>query len=301
MITFRHHVVTLVAVFLALAVGIVLGGGPLSEVGLRSADSSEKGEADAGTEQRLEATQGALGYSGQLSRALASRTADGALSERPVALVKLPGAGDRAVEQLTTAVSDAGGSVAATYSLGETLLSVGEKSLVDTLGSQLAAQVEADAVQGDASTYVRLGQLLGRAVAVDGDDAVDADGTSTAILEGLAGGELVSGAEKESRRAPLVLVVLGNEVEPEVDPIVSGLLEGLASTSRGVVAAGPTASGADGVLSRIRQQGGEVGSTVDGVEHGAGQVTTVLALAAAYGETFGHFGATGSDGVPPLG
>ncbi len=33
MISFRQHVVTLVAVFLALAVGVVLGGGPLSEVG----------------------------------------------------------------------------------------------------------------------------------------------------------------------------------------------------------------------------------------------------------------------------
>ena len=33
MITLRHHVLTIVAVFLALAAGIVLGGGPLSEVG----------------------------------------------------------------------------------------------------------------------------------------------------------------------------------------------------------------------------------------------------------------------------
>ena len=33
MISFRTHVVTLVAVFLALAVGVVLGGGPLSELG----------------------------------------------------------------------------------------------------------------------------------------------------------------------------------------------------------------------------------------------------------------------------
>ena len=33
MITYRHHIVSLVAVFLALAVGIALGGGPLSELG----------------------------------------------------------------------------------------------------------------------------------------------------------------------------------------------------------------------------------------------------------------------------
>src|SRR3546814_7085149 len=38
-ISFRYHVVTIVAVFLALAVGVALGGGPLSELG-RSSDEA---------------------------------------------------------------------------------------------------------------------------------------------------------------------------------------------------------------------------------------------------------------------
>ena len=33
MISYRHHIVSLVAVFLALAVGVVLGGGPLTDLG----------------------------------------------------------------------------------------------------------------------------------------------------------------------------------------------------------------------------------------------------------------------------
>ena len=33
MISYRHHIVSLVAVFLALAVGVALGGGPLSDLG----------------------------------------------------------------------------------------------------------------------------------------------------------------------------------------------------------------------------------------------------------------------------
>ena len=40
MITLRHHLLTIVAVFLALAAGIVLGGGPLSDVGPTVATSS---------------------------------------------------------------------------------------------------------------------------------------------------------------------------------------------------------------------------------------------------------------------
>ncbi len=301
MISFRHHVLTIVAVFLALAVGIVVGGGPLSDVGLSSAESEEPGGRDTGSDPRLEATQEALGYAGTLSRTLGRGATQDALADRPVALVRTPGAPDRRVGELETVVSDAGGSVTATYALTETLLSPGEKSLVDTLGSQLAAQVEADGVEEDASTYVRLGQLLGRSAAAGGDEAADSDGTATAILQGLVGGDLVRATDEEAGRAPLVLVVLGEDLDEEADPILSGLLEGLATSARGVVTAGSTTTGTDGVLARVREGGGEIGSTVDGVEHGAGQVTTVLALAAAYDDTTGHFGAAGSDGVPPLG
>ena len=48
MITLRHHLLSIVAVFLALAAGIVLGGGPLSDVGATVATSSgEKAAAPA--------------------------------------------------------------------------------------------------------------------------------------------------------------------------------------------------------------------------------------------------------------
>ena len=52
MITLRHHLLTIVAVFLALAAGIVLGGGPLSDVGpavTAAGASKESAEAPAGS------------------------------------------------------------------------------------------------------------------------------------------------------------------------------------------------------------------------------------------------------------
>jgi len=45
-ISFRYHLTTLVAVFLALAVGVALGGGPLSDLG-RSSDESAAARASA--------------------------------------------------------------------------------------------------------------------------------------------------------------------------------------------------------------------------------------------------------------
>ncbi|WP_180933381.1 copper transporter [Nocardioides ungokensis] len=47
MISYRHHVVSLVAVFLALAVGVVLGGGPLSELGRAATTDSARTRAQA--------------------------------------------------------------------------------------------------------------------------------------------------------------------------------------------------------------------------------------------------------------
>ena len=42
MISYRHHIVSLVAVFLALAVGVVLGGGPLSDLGRDDRAASDR-------------------------------------------------------------------------------------------------------------------------------------------------------------------------------------------------------------------------------------------------------------------
>ena len=75
MISFRQHVVTLVAVFLALAVGVVLGGGPLSEVGR---------DAFTSTSAQPKATSGgdASAFGDAFATATATRAATGAATIR---------------------------------------------------------------------------------------------------------------------------------------------------------------------------------------------------------------------------
>ena len=105
------------------------------------------------------------------------------------------------------------------------------------------------------------------------------------------------------RRAPLVLLVLGDEPAAEGgDAILAGLATGLARAAVGVVVTGDTADGGEGQLGRLRAEpvSAEV-ATVDGVETTAGQVTSVLALARALATKGGAFGASGSDGPVPLG
>lgn len=291
MISFRQHVVTLLSVFLALAIGVVLGGGPLSEVGRHALSSTS-----------AQARPGPGGSSAEFGDAFATATAaqlyDEQLAGRSVALLTLPGTDQEVVDGLVGQVERAAGTVESTYAVQPALVDAGEKSLVDTLGSQLMTQLDSGAADQDAPTYERMGQLLGTAIATEEQDGAGAGEGITSIRQSLAGADLVALPEDEPERAPLVLVVLGDNAD---DDILGGLLSGVASRALGVVVVGDTRSGANGDVAALRARPGtgQV-TTVDGGELAVGQVTAVLALVHALNDKAGSFGASGSDGAVPL-
>ena len=174
------------------------------------------------------------------------------------------------------------------------MVEASEKSLVDTLGSQLMTQLGDTSVAADASTYDRMGQLLALGISANDGPADDA----TAIRESLVSAELVT-APEAAPRASLVLVVLGDDTD---EAIVSGLVAGLASKTTGVVVTGDTASGQDtGALAALRADpAAESVTTVDGDDTGLGRVTVGLALIRSLTDQGGSFGASGSDGSVPL-
>jgi hypothetical protein len=291
LISFRTHVVSLVAVLLALAAGVALGGGPLSEVGRSSLASAP------GAEQREDGRTASFGdaFAAQAAPTLYA----GRLDTHPVAVVTLPGADERVVAGLGAEIEKASGEVPATYDVQPALVDPAEKSLVDTLGSQLVTQLGTDAVDEGAVTYDRIGQLLGLAVASTTGTGTAADEKTSSVRQSLAGADLVVSPEGEPKRAGLVLVVLGDDTD---DDILAGLLSGLAAQSAGVVAVGDTASAGDGDLAALRTspQAADV-ATVDGVEHDLGRVSATLALIRSLTNRGGAFGASGSDGAVPLG
>ena len=287
MISYRHHIVSLVAVFLALAAGIALGGGPLSDLGRDDRPASASTAPDRTLEQ-------AAAYGDQFATVSAGALYAGALKDSPVAIVTLPGADGATVSALGAQVEAAGGTVAGTYDVGRALTDVSEKSLVDTLGSQLVAQLDAGAVSEGASTYVRAGELLGLAVAES--DLPSAGATS--VRESLAGADLLT-SPQGALRAPVVLLVLGRHTDPA---ILSGLVSGLAGVATGVVVAGSTAAAAaTGDLAVLRSDpASDHAATVDGVDTPLGQVTATLALIRSLTVQGGAFGASGADGPVPL-
>ena len=289
MISYRHHVVSLVAVFLALAVGVALGGGPLSQLGRDDTPTS------ASTRVEQQQARRTVDFGEQFATAAAPALYADRLRDHPVTILTLPGARRGVVSALTAQVEQAGGTVAGTFQAERSLVASSEKSLVDTLGSQLMTQLGHDVVPADSSTYDRMGRLLGLALSgssISGDQTVS-------LRQSLAGADLLTSPDS-APRAPLVLVVLGRD---GVDPaILSGLFSGLDAVATGVVVAGVTDSGARGDLRALRSEPvADHVATVDGVDSSVGQVTTVLALARSLKVQGGSFGASGSDGAVPLG
>lgn len=292
MISYRQHVVTLVAVFLALAVGVVLGGGPLSEVG-----RADEGRSAGAASTRAENARGAA-FGDDFAAAVAPELYAGRLARHPVSVLALPGADAEHVAAIGTQITAAGGRIAGRFEAREALLDPGEKSLVDTLGSQLMTQAGEGAVEADAPTYVRMGQLLGAAITTTFPSGEPLEAQAEAVRGSLAAAELLTADDAGVGRAPLLLVVLGDEADPDV---LEGLLSGLAARSLGVVVVGDAASGASGDLAVLRHRTvAEEVSTVDSVDTVLGQVTTVLALVREVTGTGGSFGASGSEGAVPL-
>ncbi len=288
MISYRHHVVSLVAVFLALAVGVVLGGGPLSELG------RDDNAASASTTRATRTAQRTASFGDDFASASARALYADRLDNHLVSIVAMPGAKDGMVSGLSAQIRSAGGDVAGTYDVQPVLVDPSQKSLVDTLGSQLMTQLGTKAVSRDASTYDRIGQLIGLAVSSSNEPA----DTAASIRQSLAGAQIMN-SPGEATRTALVLVVLGDDAD---DAILSGVLSGLAAKATGVVVAGDTRSGLAGGLKGLRAEPvADQVATVDGADAPLGQVTAVLALARSLDDPGGSFGASGSDGAVPLG
>ena len=293
----RRLLVVLAIVF-AVAAGIALGAGPLS---------TAQAPLVAPTEQPQPVEQPAAdpraAYADSFIAAVAGRLYTGdELAGRTVALVRLPGVPDDQVTAIVEQVGLTGAEVVSEYAVGGPLLDPSQRSLVDTLGSQLAEQLGSTTVPADATAYTRIGALLGGVVASHQRKGDDPAADASTIEQSLSSADLLKVSRTAERRSPLVLVLLGDEPGETADPAVGGLVAGLAGSARAVVVAGPAPAASEGgVLARLRAEDlAPQVTTVDGIDGPAGRVTVALALTRSFTEPGGHFGAAGADGPVPM-
>jgi len=303
MISLRQHVTSLVAVFLALAVGIALGGGLLADT---DDDSGDQAAASAPETSDPAQSAGSDAYGDAFAAAGAARLYANGLDGHATVVLAMPGADPAQVKALTEQISAAGGALTGTFAATEALVDPSQKEQVDTLGSQLMTQLADARVDPAAATYDRMGQLMALAMATDQVSSVRADLAAVTVRQSLGDAEFLE-SPADVRNAPLILVVLPPGDEGASDSlatktILAGIVNGLASNAAGVVIAGDEDSADDGELAALRgsELAGPV-ATVDGIETSIGQVTTILALMHVLLGTGGAYGASGSDGPVPLG
>lgn len=305
MLSFRYHIASLVAVFLALAAGIALGGGPLQNVGRDSSDQDLASARAALQTQRDRAAdlEQQTALADEFASAAGPRLVAGRLTGHTVSVVTLPGADPQVVSGLTGLLTRAGARVGATFAVQPKTTQAANRQLVDALTSQLAAQEKQISLPRAASTYERLGGLLARLAGSTTKGGSSYDATAVSILAGLDTAGLVTAKGQPQRRGDVVLVVAGppdasdSEAAPAIEQAVAAAM---VTGVKGVVVAGPTSSATgDGVVQAIRSDtAARKVTTVDSVDTGAGRVATVLAAAGAAAGGHGAYGIVGDVSGP---
>lgn len=144
MVDFRYHLVSLVSVFLALAVGIILGAGPLQgSIGntlsgqIETLRESRDGLRDdlAASEDQLAGSDGALDIA-------AGDLLPGTLKDRNVAIVALPDANGDAVQEMTESLEQAGATVSGQVTLTDTYADSDKATYRGAFADQVSEYIE---------------------------------------------------------------------------------------------------------------------------------------------------------------
>lgn len=165
MIDFRYHLVSIVSIFLALAVGIVLGAGPLQQ-GISTTVSQELAtlrQDKSDLRDQLDAqTQAAQSRDSFIAAASPTLVA-GQLAGRTVALVALPGADAATTKATATILQQAGAVVASTTTIHQQWVATSTEASTarDQVAADLATRLGTDsATAGGSMIDAVLAQLL---------------------------------------------------------------------------------------------------------------------------------------------
>lgn len=306
MIDFRYHLVSLVSVFLALAVGIVLGAGPLKEsIGDTLSEQVSSLRSDRDTLRAdLDRSSTALGHRDEFITAVSPQLVANQLGGRTVVIVALPGslAGD--VSGLKDSLAQSGATVTGRVTVQNSWFDPAREAERNVLVTRLTALVGTTGSTGEPT----LDSLLARALVTD---ELAASGVPSpvgkAILDALKKADLVDVNEEPTGRAteavvlaPAVAGSVASALSPTQTEQTTSDVSGWASlaltldgASNGVVAYGPASSAGDGgVLAKIRSDSsvGDNVSTVDTGGTSMGAPTTVLALSEQLRDEAGAYG-----------
>ncbi|MPV38857.1 copper transporter [Georgenia subflava] len=318
MIDFRYHLVSLIAVFLALAVGIVLGAGPLRDtIGDTLTGQVQDLRADRERlRSELEAAEVNVTERTTYLEASAPVLLEDVLTDQRVAIVTLPGTVGDDVENLRDRLGQSGAEVVGEVAVTEAWTDPETESFRQTFAGQLLGYLD-PAPADDAGTETIFGHALGHALTdSEGEDALSSDAATLLDLLTSAEAPLVTLTAEPSAPADATVLVGPRPAEvpdEEADPDEAeaaarvlaahvDLAEALAATGRGSVTVGSAVTDLDLVTAlRADETAAGTVTTVDSVSEITAAISGPLAVAVAISGSVNAYGfQTGAEEpVPP--
>jgi Copper transport outer membrane protein, MctB len=300
-IDFRYHLVSTIAIFMALALGIVVGTTQLNDQVLDNLKSSISSLTS--DKRNLETTtrklQADVSDVDAFVTSVAADLVAGTLQGETVLVVTAPGAPSELAGELAPLLEQAGATVIGRLRLQPALLDGTRGQELD----DLSTRVRPPATELPAGEPVdRAAVVLAEALVREPSDTGISEAAAETVLGGFAGEDLVDLDREQgaARRATLVVVLVpaaGEQPPTETEQVrlrsVLAVAKAFDVRSRGVVVAGPLdASREAGVLEALRKDAAlsEEISGVDSVDRPLGQVLAVRALADEVRGVSGRYG-----------
>jgi DNA-binding protein Fis len=320
MIDFRYHLVSIVAVFLALAVGIVLGSTELqgdtidalrlSSNQLNKELNTSNGQRDSYAQQ-VGAYQQFLATPGAEQRLLANE-----LTGMRIVLVTEPGASSTVISGIKQAAGLAGATVTGEVALQPAFndLSGANESSLYQLNSSLASTNQTTLATGSdqqTANQQDAAQLIGTAILAT-TTAGETQGLSPADAQTLlgayaqAGYLVISGAPYDRATLAVIVTPATAPSDGQNDPASQVLLavaQEFATLSAATIVVGSSAGSAAGsAISVLRSSSvSSQVSSVDNADTTIGQVSTMWALASQLsGHKPNSYGISGASAVSPV-
>ena len=307
-IDFRYHIVSLISVFLALAVGIILGAGPLKEtIGnqltgqveqLRAEKESMREELDAQTAARQDVED--------YVSAASKRVVQDTLTDRRIAVVQTSDVPDALFEQVKEQLTNAGATVTARVSLTDAWTDPAQADARQSYASSLTEFLPEN--QQELPAEKALAAALIVAIAEHAETDADALSQNAALaLDILDAADLVNLISYSAVPVDAVVIIdashqAGAEVDKDQEnenaealaaasSLLMNVADAAARQTSGVVVAATDVVDND-LVSTIRANASAVKivATVSDLGSPSGLLNAPLALAAAIGNKVGHFG-----------
>jgi Copper transport outer membrane protein, MctB len=323
-IDFRYHLVSIVAVFLALAIGIVLGStelqGPAYNI-LNSTTGKLQNELDQANSQR-DAAQQQASLADQYARAVEPAVLNGLLAGQRLLIVTEPGASASVVTGISSAAAEAGATVTGQIALQNKFFDTSATTLdsLNQVNQDMAAHAGIALQSGETyqqqAAQVIASQILAKSTesrtsprTTVQQPSSGSESNAQPVLAAYANLGFLTISGQPYTQATLAMIVTPQTAPSDgsadpLDQLLAPVAEELAGASSATVVAGTSAGSGPGspiAVLRANNVSNQV-STVDDADLVAGQTVVIQALAVLLnGGKAGSYGFTsnGASAVAP--